>query len=1033
MSSDGAVSAYLAALAKIRQQAEATPELSLRGPILDLLKALVADAGRKLLIAAEANAEDAGQPDIFLKDGPRLVGFVETKAPGVDIAKLLRTTKQMKRYRESLANWVLTDYYRFIFIREGEVTDKVEIAGPAGIDQLFKIDDETRLRSAFTSFVSYAPPVIRSPRRLATELARRARLLRDGLELVLQKEAPGGELRSVLTFYQQTLMNDLDEAGFADTFAQTIAYGMFLARLRDPDAEFTRELASKGIPPSIPFLRSAMRLLTDDELLPPAIVNLLDDLAALLDNTKVEPIRKEVAAGGLEHDLVIYFYERFLEQYDAGERMNRGVYYTAPELVGFLIRATETILEHQFGLDRGLADESVLLLDPAVGTGTFLLGAAERALEIEAPRGTASQHKLIREHLLPHFYGFELLPAPYAIAHLKLTSFYGQAGYELSDEERVEVYLTNSLELRDADDSQLSILPSVKGIVDEARSAGEIKEKVPVLVIVGNPPYDRTSHNSNPHSDELQRSFYIADGVRLGDRNTGPLQDDYLRFIRWSVWKLLEQEGAPGYGILAFVTNRAYIERKLHRAVRRFLLKRFDEVHIFDLHGDQREWFRDRVDEKVFRDVQAGIALSLFVKRPGESADVASVRYRECFGKREEKLLAARQTSLASEGWEALEPKAPLWLFVPYNVPADYDYWPTVSQLMPQNVIGVQTHRDQLVVASSKSKLRERLKQFADEMVPDAVWEEQNIRTNRDWNLQHARQALRTEEPRNVMRWTYRPFDRRWVAFDQRLIDFTRTQISPHLLARDDNLALVFANGSLPDGPYCFVARSPVPAAALSWRTFGQAYFAPLWMNEPLLGGWRPNLPDGLLDRLTASGIETNAIGLLHYFYAVLNAPGYRVTYADGLRYDFARIPLARNPTLFASLSAAGAELTNLHLLEHPGLGDTMPVLDGNDQSPIENPHFDEIEQPLYLAPNLTATPVTAAAWGYQQGAYRVLRDYLDTRKGQPLTAEEFSEFRLVVSAVTVTLERLGPLDDLVSQAGQDSFTATELGFRQLP
>lgn len=562
---DGAVSAYLAALAKIRQQAEATPELSLRGPMLDLLKVLSEGAGRKLLIAAEANAEEAGQPDIFLKDGPRLVGFVETKMPGEDLAKLLRTTKQMKRYRQSLANWVLTDYYRFTFIREGEIIDKVEIADSVGVGQLLKPDDEARLRSAFTAFVSYAPPTIRSPRRLALELARRARLLRDGLERLLQNEPPGGELRSVLAFYQQNLMSDLDEAGFADTFAQTIAYGMFLARLREPEAEFTRESAAKGIPPSIPFLRSAMRLLTDDELLPPAIINLLDDLAALLDNTKMEPIRKEVAAGGLEHDLVIYFYERFLEQYDAGERMNRGVYYTAPELVGFLIRATETILESEFGLDRGLADESVIVLDPAVGTGTFLLGAAERALQIEAPKGTASQLKLIRDHLLPHFYGFELLPAPYAVAHLKLTSFYGQAGYELSDEERVEVYLTNSLELRDAEESQLSMLPSVRGIVEEGRAAGQIKEKVPVLAIIGNPPYDRTSHNSNPHSDALQEDFYVADGVRLRDRNTGPLQDDYLRFIRWAVWKLLEQDGSPGHGVLAFVTNRACVERKLGR------------------------------------------------------------------------------------------------------------------------------------------------------------------------------------------------------------------------------------------------------------------------------------------------------------------------------------------------------------------------------------------------------------------------------------------------------------------------------------
>jgi hypothetical protein len=1022
------VASYLRELSRIRAEPEATPELSLREPLLSLVRAFAQDAGRSnLLIAPEASAGEVGQPDIFVKDGPRLVGFIETKAPGADLSRLLRSDPQIKRYRQSLPNWVLTDYFRFVFIREADVVARIELADPELAQPVAGAPGP--LVDALASFLAYAPPVIRSPRRLAQELARRARLLRDGFELRLRAEGPGGPLRDVLAFYQQTLMNDLDEAGFADTFAQTITYGMFLARLRHSTGPFTRPAVAQSIPPSVPFLRSAVRLLTDEDLLPRPMLTLLDDLAALLDNTQIDRIRREVAAGGLEHDLVIYFYERFLEQYDAGERINRGVYYTAPELVRYLIRATETLLERDFNLERGLADESVLVLDPAVGTGTFLLGAAEQALETEAPRGSASQRRLIREHILNHFYGFEILPAPYAVAHLKLSSFFEHHGYTLGATERVQVYLTNSLELGDAPESQLSLLPVVRGIVEEARSAGQIKREVPVLVIVGNPPYDRTTHNANPHSDALLEDFYRLNGVRLPERNTGPLQDDYLRFLRWAVWKLLEQDGAPGHGILAFVTNRGYIERKLHRAVRHFLLRQFDEIFVFDLHGDQREWFHDRVDEKVFPDVQAGIALSVFVKRPGDRDELATVHYRETFGTRAAKRLQAQEAALEDDDWQTLTPHDPLWLFVPYDVPPEYDRWPSVAQLFPKNVIGVQTHRDQLAVGFSEQELSERFTQFADPTVPDAHWEDQRIRSTAEWNLSDTRESIAAESPRNVIRWTYRPFDRRWVAFDDRLIDRTRTQISPHLLARNDNLALAFSYGSLEDGPYALVARSPVPAAVLSWRTFGQAYFAPLWLEgEGLLAGWDANLPHDLLARLAAAHINTNAEGFLSYVYGVLNAPSYRRLYAHGLRYDFARVPIARDPAVFERLRQLGADLVALHLLESPEIDGSAPRMDGNDEALLEQPRFDEREQAVYFAPDLLAVPVTASAWAYQQGSYPVLKDYLDARRGRQLTREEFEEFPRIVAAIELTLTRLAALDTALIAASAEAFSAADLG-----
>jgi predicted helicase len=628
-----------------------------------------------------------------------------------------------------------------------------------------------------------------------------------------------------------------------------------------------------------------------------------------------------------------------------------------------------------------------------------------------------------------------LLPAPYAIAHLKLSTFYESRGYEFKPYERIRVYLTNSLEPHEIrDGGQLTFLPMVSGIVQEARAASDIKQNVPVLVIIGNPPYERTSHNEIEHSNKLLEDFYRIDDNRLPDRNTGPLRDDYLRFVRWSVWKLLEQEGAPGHGVLAFVTNRAYLERKLHRGVRNFLLRRFDEIHVFDLHGDQREWFADRVDEKVFKEVQAGIALAVFVKRPESEAEndhaetsLATVRYRESFGRREEKYDACRAAELDDGGWQTLEPHAPLWLFVPYNVQPEYDFWPSLKELFPVNVVGFQTHRDQLVVSFAEDELNERLAKFADAKVPDLYWEEQGVKSNRDWDLAKAREQLAKEGPRRVMRVIYRGLERRWIAMDERVIDYIRTTVSPHLLERADNLALVFATGSLADGPYVSVARTPAPAAALSWRTFGAAYFAPLWLHNPVGDSWDANVANSVFTCLADHSVETDPESFFHYVYALVSAPSYRHRYADALRYDFARVPITGDPELFEQMRVLGAELTHIHLLEHPQLAQEAPSMDGNDRAAIALPDFDETELTLHLAPTLTAKPIMPEAWRYQQGSYPVLRGFLDARVGRALTSEEFNEFRLLAAAVQMTLDRLPKIDELVPAIALSALTAEEL------
>jgi predicted helicase len=347
---------------------------------------------------------------------------------------------------------------------------------------------------------------------------------------------------------------------------------------------------------------------------------------------------------------------------------------------------------------------------------------------------------LIGEHLLPHLYGFELLPAPYAIAHLKLGSFYAQAGRPLEPGERVGIYLTNTLAA--PIDPAAPALPTIGALIAEARSADEVKRETPILVIMGNPPYSESSHNKE-HLGALMEAFGFVDGEPLRERNVRPLDDDYLRFFRWSVWKLLEQPHAPRQGVVALVTNRAWLSRPVMRGVRRFALRHFDEIRVLDLHGNQRQWYRDQPDEKVFPKVQVGIAITLFVRYPVRTHDPARVYYRGTQGRVEDKFAYLDGAGLADPEWTEVTPRATNYTLLPREAGDDYDTWPAISDLMPERSPGVISHRDPLSVAYATDELLVKVREFANLAIPDAeIKERYELGENDRWLLHRRRAAL---------------------------------------------------------------------------------------------------------------------------------------------------------------------------------------------------------------------------------------------------------------------------------------------------
>jgi hypothetical protein len=461
---------YLQELRVLRAQPEATAELSLRQALVTLLRDL---AGPDITVFAEVGIE-VGQPDLIAKVGPQVIGYGETKAPGtIRHLENVLETPQLLAYRQ-LPNLVLTDYLHFILLRDGVEVARATLMNSADLDAgRFGGANRTATEEVLRAWLAAQPAEITSPERLALELARRARWLRDGIRAELAREAaatgrgqPNGPLRSVLDFYRANLMSDMDADMFADAYAQTVAYGLFVARFHTTGTAFDRRSATDAIPISTAFLRSSVRFLLDEDTVPASVGWIVDDLIAVLRVAADALISRAAAVHSAVDDAVVYFYEHFLEAYDAGERTNRGVFYTYPALVSYAVRAVDDTLAARFGID-GLADGRVRLLDPAVGTGTFLVAAAERAIaRVSAEHGTALVPALIGEHLLPHLYGFELLPAPYAIAHLKLGSFYAQAGRPLAAGERVGVFLTNTLAA--PIDPEANFLPTIGALIAEA-------------------------------------------------------------------------------------------------------------------------------------------------------------------------------------------------------------------------------------------------------------------------------------------------------------------------------------------------------------------------------------------------------------------------------------------------------------------------------------------------------------------------------------------------------------------------------------
>ena len=1027
----------------------------------DMMGALLEEVGKQgIHITTLPKRTEAGNPDFRLWDGTsKIIGYVEAKKPGADLDSI-EESEQLQRYRNAFPNVILTDFFEYRQYKDGELTDRVSIGRPfvaTRLGEIPPVENADPFTALLEQFLSHSVPRTLRASSLAKELAKRTRFLEHVVEHELVEEK-NRELDGYFEAFRQYLISGLQEKEFADLYAQTVAYGLFAARTRHAgDEPFTRTNAVESIPGTIGILHDVFEFISYREL-PENIGWIVDDIAEVLDAADITKIMKRYYDEGLGRDPVIHFYETFLTEYDPGLREQRGVYYTPEPVVDYIVRSVDRILREDFDKPMGLADSSVTVLDPSAGTLTFLAKAMKLAVNTYATKyGKGGVKELIKDHLLKNFFGFELMMAPYAIGHLKMGFILDELGYQLDDDERFKLYLTNTLEMEDLEQTSL---PGMASLSEESKAAGKIKKEEPVLVIMGNPPYSGNSYNKGEWIDTLLKEgyshpnghnddgYYTVDGKPLDERNPKMLQDDYVKFLRFAQWKIDQN----GQGIVSMITNHGYLDNPTFRGMRESLMHSFDEISVLDLHGNARkkETTPDGSrDDNVF-DIQQGVAINVMVKNKGTAK---RVRRGDVYGLREEKYDWLHGVHVRHDDYEEISPESPLYLFTKFDprVQAKYNRFTRISDIFKVYSTGVKTHRDDFVIDMDEEALIRRISTLLDPKYSDEeIRLLYDLTDNRDWKMSEKRKSLQ-----NIENWKsylteilYRPFDVRNIFYHSDAIDFGREEVMKHMLA-GENLALITPR-QFKEEPGGFI--TDIIAIHKTVSAYDTNYYFPLYIYPGIDGDdnnssrSRPNSTMMMvfegdaeystqrpnIDK-TFYGLLENTYGerpapeqILYYIYAVLYAPTYRGTYAEFLKSDFPRIPFTRDHDLFTEFAGLGQEMTGLHLMQSERLNDPVVKFQGEGDNTVHQSKkigrdYRADKERVYINKDgQYFEGIPEAVWNYQVGGYQVLDKYLYDRRDRRLNNEEIQHYCRVATALYHTIELQKAIDEIYPRVEED-------------
>jgi type I restriction-modification system DNA methylase subunit len=904
--------------------------------------------------------------------------------------------------------------------------------------------------SAFTRTHRY---VIRTSQQLAVEMARLAAQIRDQVKIVYEYEVASGPLHKLFENFKKMLIYDLEIDTFADMYAQTIAYGLFSAKATH-EGEFAIEDIPAMIPNTNPFLKNLFEECTRIGDTHRECLDLdelgVTELVRMLKEIEIEPILQDFGKLKRIEDPVIHFYEDFLREYDPKQKVKRGIFYTPDPVVSFIVRSVDYLLRTEFNCPDGLADTSTIpvtvketkvngevteevrqvpkvqILDPAVGTGTFLKYVIEEIKKtFDQKHKDLSENELREEwnvyvdkHLLPRVFGFELLMAPYAIAHLKLGLKLKETGYEFLSNQRLGVALTNSLE--SGKESAEKLDPYLGWLAQESIYANYIKTSKNISVIIGNPPYLVSSENKSEFIKRLMEDY--KQDVK-DEKQRGALEDDYIKFIKFAHWKLDQ----TAKGIFGFITNNTYLFGMVHRGMRKRLLESFNKIYILNLHGSSKVDKKPTIilDENVF-DIQQGVAIAIYVKLEKQPKE-KKVYYADLWGQREEiKYPYLSENDVESVNWQELKPQEPYYFFEPRDLTSEEEYnkFLKVTEIFKEKTAGIVTGRDLELIGFSSQEI---VKVFKDVFNPEVKLEDlelrYNIKETSGWNIQARREALfkngETFLDNKIASYAHRPFSREYTYYCN-FLERPQRKVMEHLL--QENIALVTTRLlSSVSYQHIFVSKDIGDKCFISSKTRETNYYFPLYLypakdKQDKITNFTFDFQRAMEDLLNTVPTPED---IFHYIYAVLYSPSYRERYEVFLKTDFPRVPLTSSFDLFKALSRFGSELVSLHLMKSPKLDHLITEFKGDGDNVVgvigKNSYKDgklKINKTQYFE------GIPEDVYKFYIGGYQVCEKWLKDRKDRKLTEEEIEHYQKIVVAINETIKIMREIDRVIEEHG---------------
>lgn len=833
------------------------------------------DKPSKISIKQEPNndKEGRGAPDFLITKDFLTLGYIENKRVNTNLEAIIQSN-QILKYTKLSPNIILTDYLRFILLNLNDkneiiICKEVKICSLDEIKSTLKnpslLDTLTQeLNELFSLFFSKIPNPINSALEFANHLSLRTKILKDELLLSSKNET----LSSLFNTFKDTLYKELSYEEFCDSFAQTLTYSLFLAKLNnDTSKEIDLNNAKKFIPKSFSLIRSMSGFLDDSFENLESIKWLLEEIINIINHIDITSIIRELnktsekdllnrpTISSTHKDPYLHFYETFLASYDPKLREVRGVYYTPAPIVSFIINAVDEILKQDLNHKKGLSqalDKDITLLDFATGTGTFLLEAFRKALEPIDKKSVNYNPKA----LIDKFCGFEFLIAPYTIAHLKISqSFKEEFNSPLKDDESLKIILTNTLysqSISKEQDNQNTLFTLFE-LTKEFKKAQSIKEDQ-ILIITGNPPYSGASSNKGLYEDEIKISYglepskaklskeqknyihlYFQEKTKQNtstfkaiyekhklenEKNPKWLLDDYVKFIRFAQSKIDSQKS----GIFAFISNNGFLDNPTFRGMRYSLMQSFDKIYILNLHGNTRKKEKapdGSKDDNVF-DIMQGVSINIFIKQNSKAKNT-KIYYHDLYGKRKDKYEFLYENDLNSIQWTLIKNNEPFYLFLPQNndLLEEYNQGISVKDIFMLSSVGIVSGRDKFVISNSDNlqsleELKIRIKKFLSLDIESARYKFCLGQDSRDWKIEYALKELKYTENNslNYKKIHYRPFDIRWTYYTGKSKGFhcmPRGEIMEHFL-ENENIGLDVSRQSRLNGgwQYAFITNSLV-------------------------------------------------------------------------------------------------------------------------------------------------------------------------------------------------------------------------------